>query len=292
MKCVIYARYSSELQNEASIESQVQEVRQFIQKKIWEEVGIYQDKAVSGTGIVDREQFNRMVEVAKSPTCSFEAIVVWDRSRFSRNPDDIALYERSLNAHGVVVLSTKEEENVKLTKRLKDIFNELFIDTLREHTKRGQRHNVEKWGFTTGGTAPFGYRVERIPDPFGGKDKSGNPKMKSRLVADDSLAPIVRRIYALYVNGKGLKAIANILNQEGISSPQGKGWDTNCIRHILTNERYLGKQIYGKSRKIKQENGRHTSRACPRDSWVVKDNAHEAIISTEMWEGVSKRRAE
>ncbi len=295
MKCAIYARYSSDLQNEASIQSQMDEVRKFIMHEGWQEVACFSDRATSGASVANRTEFNRMMVVAQSASCSFDAIVVFDRSRFSRNPDDIGRCEVLLNANGILVLSATEPNEQtssgKMMRRIKDVFNEHFIETLREHTKRGQRQTANL-GFSTGGAAPFGYRIERLLDTSRGVDKLGRPHTRSRFIPDELQAPVIRRIFELYVTSHGLKSIANILNTQHTPAPRGKGWDISSLSSILTNEAYLGRRVYGKTSKLRRPNGKKSQRANPRSAWTIKENAHEAIVPMELWEKVLARKAE
>ncbi len=94
----------------------------------------------------------------------------------------------------------------------------------------------------------------------------------------------------MYLEGHGHKAIDHQLNSQGAVSPLGKGWDTDSINYILRNETYLGKRIYGKTKKIKQENGKYTFRSISREKWVFKENAHEAIIPQDLWDKVQATR--
>ncbi len=303
MKCAIYARYSSEEQaGSSTIESQIHECQNFIARnKGWEEVPgcVFVDEAKSGASSANREEFNRMLALVRSGNCSFNAIVVWNRSRFSRNPDDIALANRTLRPHGVKLLSASEvndledgeNPDVLFMHRITDGGNEWFLGKLSKETKRGQKETALE-GFSTGGSTPFGYKVQKVDDPRGRKDRSGNAKQKSTLVADPLTAPVIRRIFEMYLEGNGHKAIVHQLNSQGAVSPLGKGWDTGSINYILRNETYLGKRIYGKTKKIKQENGKYTFRGIPREKWVFKENAHEAIIPQDLWDKVQARRQE
>ena len=53
-------------------------------------------------------------------------------------------------------------------------------------------------------------------------------------------AAIVRKIYDLYLGGKGLQAITNMLNEEGAATRFGRTWHISTVRQILSNPTYTG----------------------------------------------------
>ncbi|WP_238606690.1 recombinase family protein [Amycolatopsis sp. Poz14] len=77
------------------------------------------------------------------------------------------------------------------------------------------------------------------------------------LTLDEPAADVVRRIFAEYLDGNGDRAIANMLNLEGIPCPSAKrpdqnghrladGWQGSTIRAILDNPRYTGYAVFGR----------------------------------------------
>ena len=85
---VIYARYSSHNQTENSIEAQVEAGRSFAKSHKYNIVGIYADRAKTGTND-QREEFQRMLSATEKHT--FTVIIVWKVDRFGRNREEIAL---------------------------------------------------------------------------------------------------------------------------------------------------------------------------------------------------------
>ena len=81
-KAVIYARYSSNNQREASIEQQVAECKKFAERNNLPVVGVYQDAAISGR-TDDRPDFQRMMRDAKKE--QFDYIIAWKSNRIGRN---------------------------------------------------------------------------------------------------------------------------------------------------------------------------------------------------------------
>lgn len=102
---VIYARFSSQSQNEQSIEAQVRICKEFAEGKDINIVNIYSDKARTGTNDA-RPAFQRMIADAKSG--AFQYIIVYMFDRFARNRRDSIMYKEMLKEEGIKVLSALE----------------------------------------------------------------------------------------------------------------------------------------------------------------------------------------
>ncbi len=85
MNAVIYARYSSQGQNEQSIEGQVRICTEYAQSKGFTVVKTYMDRARTGTND-NRPDFQKMISDADSG--AFEQIIVYKFDRFARNRVD------------------------------------------------------------------------------------------------------------------------------------------------------------------------------------------------------------
>ena len=95
---VIYARFSSDRQNEKSIEGQVKECTKWAENNDIRIVEIYHDEAL--TGQTDkRPAFQRMVRDAKNN--KFDCVIVYKLDRFARNRYDSAVYKAQLKKYGV-----------------------------------------------------------------------------------------------------------------------------------------------------------------------------------------------
>ncbi len=111
-----------------------------------------------------------------------------------------------------------------------------------------------------GGRPPYGYRLaDAGPHPNPGKAATG--QRAHRLEPDPATAPIVRRIFELYADGQGLRAIAQFLTDEGSPSPSQydprrnshrdpRGWAHTAVRAILKNETYTGVRVWAKQEKV------------------------------------------
>ena len=103
---VVYARYSSDRQNEMSIEGQLAECRKYAEANDIVIVQEYIDRALTAT-TDKRPEFLRMI--SDSSERNFEIILVYQFDRFARNKDDSGYYKKILRDNGVRVISAKEQ---------------------------------------------------------------------------------------------------------------------------------------------------------------------------------------
>jgi DNA invertase Pin-like site-specific DNA recombinase len=103
---VIYARYSSEKQNDQSIEGQLRYCYEYAARRGFRVIGEYIDKALSGTKADTRPEFQRMISDARKR--QFKYVLVWKLDRFARNRYDSAIYKNELKKSGVRVVSVTE----------------------------------------------------------------------------------------------------------------------------------------------------------------------------------------
>ena len=128
---------------------------------------------------------------------------------------------------------------------------------LRVRTAMATQTKIE--GRFLGGRPPYGYLLVdagRHPNP--GKAAIG--AQMHRLDLDPQAAPVVARIFARYLEGRGIYAIAEELTRDGIACPSahdparnrhrsGVAWSKMAVRAILTNPRYTGRQVWNRQRR-------------------------------------------
>lgn len=124
-----------------------------------------------------------------------------------------------------------------------------------------------------------------------------SPSEKHQMVIDEMTAPVVRRVFMDIISGKSTTEIAKSLNDEHIPTPaQYKGiqrghtsdfekaprWTHNRILEMIRNIKYTGTMVNHtrESRFIRDKNQRRV----PQDEWIVRENAHEAIVSPEEYQ--------
>lgn len=154
-----------------------------------------------------------------------------------------------------------------------------------------------------GGRPPYGYRlVATGPHPNPGKAAVG--QMQHKLEPDPATSAIVARIFAEYLGGSGLAAIADGLTREGVLCPSaydparnshrsGVAWSKSAIRAILLNPRYTGHQVWNRQRKDEVlidvddvAQGHETVMRWNRESdWIWSPEiAHTPLISAETYQ--------
>jgi len=223
-KAVIYARYSSDKQNEQSIDGQVADCREWAKNNEINVIDVYHDEAL--TGRTDkRPAFQKMIQDAKNE--KFDFVLVWKMDRFARNRYDSAIYKSQLKKHGVKVISAKENiadgpEGIILESVLEGMA-EYFSANLSQNVVRGMHQNAEQ-GKYLGGYVPLGYKIDK----------------EKRYVIDEDSAVIVKKIYDMYASEHTMKEICQTLNASGHKSATGNKFSYDSVRRILTNKKYIG----------------------------------------------------
>src|SRR6185437_4056067 len=299
MKAVIYARYSSDLQRESSIDDQLRNCRRRAEAESWMVITAYADKAVSGSD-ANRPEYRAMLEAANRR--EFDILLVDDLSRFARDSVEQERAIRRLEFQGVRIIATSdgydsESKARKVHRGFKGLMNEIFLDDLREKTHRGQSGQALK-GYWTGGR-PFGYRLRPVFDPSR-KDQYGQAaKIGSKLEIDPQQAEVVREIYQRFADGQSHRAIAAELNRLGVPSPGSTwrrttrrcaGWMGSAIRVITRAPIYGGVVRWNANQYVKDpDSGKYSKRARPEAEWIERHDEALRIVSEDLIAKVNGR---
>jgi len=283
MRAVIYARYSSDLQSEASIDDQIRLCRERVEQENGALVEIYADYALSGGSVRNRPSMQALLNQAKSG--KFDCVVAEALDRISRDQEDIAAIYKRLRHCDIRLITLAEGEISELHVGLKGTMNALFLRDLALKIRRGQRGRIEA-GRIPGGSS-YGYRIIRqlLAD---GRVSTGEREI------DLAQAAIVRRIFEEYANGMTPRLIAARLNREAVPSPRGGQWNASTINGsrrrrngILNNELYAGRITYNRQRFLKDpETAKRVSRPNPEHEWVTKEVPALRIIGDDLWNRV------
>lgn len=285
---ILYARYSTAMQSQASVEDQFRILRQRAEREGWTILAERADRAISGTV---RDRPGLLAAMASIETRQATVLLAESLDRISRDQEDLAnLYKRARFA-GARIVTLSEGEVGTLHIGMGGTMSALFLEQLGEKVRRGQR------GVVAGGRIPggisYGYRKVR---EFGA---DGEPIRGLREI-DESQAAIVRRIFAEYAEGKSPLAIARQLNAEGVASPRGGLWRANAItghrkrrNGILNNELYRGRILYNRQSFRKDpETRKRVSRANDAGEMVEHDVPELRIVDGDLWERVQARLAQ
>ncbi len=279
MRAVIYARYSSANQSEASIEDQLEICRRYVDREGWTLVQVYQDRALSGASD-KRAAYQQMLADAEAR--EFDVIVSEALDRLGRRLSDVArLYDR-LEFRGIAVHAVNIGRVTPMHVGLLGTMAQLYLSDLKEKTRRGQLGRALA-GKIPGGKA-YGYRLV-----------NGRPGERE---VDAAEALVVRRIFGDFTAGLSPKGIAKALNAEGIHGPDGREWRDTTIRGqvdrgtgILNNSLYVGRIEWNRCSYVKDPtSGKRQARPNPRDLWEVVNVPTLRIIEDDLWESVKLRQ--
>ena len=287
LRCVCYARYSTDKQNPVSVSDQVRMCRKYAERQEWEipDEAIYSDAAVSGTS-ADRPALKRLLAAVQSSPRPFDVLLVDDTSRLSRNQADVLRIHEQLAFAGIRFIAVSQgidsaHEQADLMVGVHGIFDQLYVKELAKKTHRGLEGRALR-GLHTGGRI-YGYNSIEAD---GGK----------RLEVNQKEAAVVRRIFEMSAEGAALKTIAKSLNAEGVPPPRARkgrenaGWCPSAIREMLYNSRYAGRIIWNRSKFVKVPGtNKRVARPRPPEEWHTVRAEHLRIIPEELWAGVHKR---
>jgi DNA invertase Pin-like site-specific DNA recombinase len=141
MRAVIYARYSSLLQREASIEDQIRMCRARIEREGWQYLHAYTDRALSAASAL-RPGYQKLLEDARQG--QFDVIVAEALDRISRDQEDVAGLYKRLCFVGIRLITLAEGEISELHVGLKGTMNALFLKDLGHKTRRGLEGRVRQ----------------------------------------------------------------------------------------------------------------------------------------------------
>ena len=267
-----YIRVSDERQDEYSPDSQLKKIRENAAKDGYmiPDEYVFYDDGISGKSARRRDDFNRMIAIAKEKTHPFDRIYVWKFSRFARNQEESMVYKNLLQKKGVTVKSVSEPipegHFGSLIERIIEWMDEFYLVNLSTEVTRGMTERFSRGEPVV--APPFGYKMGEkayIPD-----EESG-------------AAGIVREIFQRYADGERQREIAISLGERGVRTRQGNMPENRWVDYILRNSCYIGKIRYS-------TNGiRAVSRKdYDNENIMVIDGSHEPLISMELWEQVQK----
>lgn len=274
-----YARVSSAKDAmHHSLSAQVSYYSNYIQNHPgWQYAGVYADEAKTGTKD-SREGFMRLLNECRAG--NIDIVITKSVSRFARNTVTLLETVRELKSLGIDVFF--EEQNIHTLSSQGELMLSILASfaqaeslSASENQKWRIRKNFEEGKPWCG--VMLGYRQD-----------------DGRFVIVPEEAEIVKRIYAEFLSGKGIVAIVNGLNEDGVLTQKGFTWHKSSVSRILRNYNYTGnlllQRFYSEDHitKRKLENNGELPR-------FLAEDTHEAIISFEDYEAVQteiKRRAE
>ncbi len=268
----IYARVSTEHEAQISaLENQVQYYDELLSRHPeWELYERYIDEGITGTSVKKRQSFIRMMKDAEAG--KFDLIITREVSRFARNTVDTLQQTRLLKKQGVEVYFTEDniwtmnDEDGELRLTIMATLAQNESKKTSQRVKAGQKISFEN-GVLYGNGNILGY--DRV-----GKD----------LVINEEQAKTVRRIFDLYLDGKGVATIRYELEAEKRLTATGlTSWQPGTISRILKNAFYCGLIVYRKQYVPDYLEQKKINNFGDVDQIIV-EGTHEPIITREEYQ--------
>ena len=285
----LYIRLSKEDESEGpsqSVTNQKSLLDEFVQKHRLQVYDTYIDDGWSGTNF-DRPDFQRMIGDIEARKVNM--VITKDLSRLGRDYIMTGHYmERYFPEKRVRYISlldgidTGVESSANDITPFRAIMNDMYAKDISKKIKSVKRDKQRKGQFI-GGKPVYGYKM--------------HPDEKNKIVIDEEAAPMVRRIFAMALDGMSCRKIAATLNEEGVPTPATycgwnmgrKGpyaglWSSERISDMLQNETYIGNMVQGRQVKVS-----YKSKKClhqERENWVVVEGTHEPLIDAESFRKV------
>ena len=285
----LYIRLSKEDENEGpseSVTNQKSLLNEFVQQHRLSVYETYVDDGWSGTNF-DRPDFQRMIRDIEAKKVNM--VITKDLSRLGRDYIMTGHYmERYFPEKRVRYISlldgidTGVESSANDITPFRAIMNDMYAKDISKKIRSVKRDKQRKGQFI-GGKPVYGYKM--------------HPTEKNKIVIDEEVAPVVRRIFGMALAGMSCRQIATQLNAEGVPTPATYAglpvpnpgpytglWSSERISDMLQNETYIGNMVQGRSVKIS-----YKSKKClkqDRENWVIVEGTHEPLIDTETFRKV------
>ena len=228
MRVCLYQRISTDEDHQpTSLKTQRERLERYCEAmEDWRIVAAHEDQA-SGTSL-DRPGLQQALDLAREKR--IDLLLVYRVDRLSRKVRQLARLCEELDQLDVVLKSATEPFDTgspagRMMLQMLGVFAEFEHATIVDRVTAGLERRVREGKWMSGRT-PYGYARD---------------KESKLLVPDDVKAPVVRRIFDLYAEGKlGTTAIARTLDAEAAPPPRKQGWSPNALQLILANPAYRG----------------------------------------------------
>lgn len=281
-RAAIYARFSSDLQRDRSIDDQIALCQDYAARQGYKIVATFSDRAITGASLLMRPGIQAMLQAARAG--DFDFVIAELLSRLARDQEDAPAIRKRLEFAGVKIVTTADGVVSPLMHGLRTIIDAQYLDDLKSAVRRGMA-GVIRDGRHAGGSI-YGYRS--VP---------GKP---GELEIVPHEAAIVRRIFQEYIAGATPRVIASALNLETINAPRKGFWRASTINGhtkrktgVLQNAIYCGRLIWNRSYRVRDpDNGRRIWRYKPENEWHRAEAPELRIIDDDLFEQAQRLRAE
>lgn len=268
LRVAAYCRVSTDDEDQIkSYNSMVKYYTELIQNNAqWVFAGVYADKAITGTKVDKREDFQRLIQDCMDG--KIDMVIAKSLPRFARNTLDTLKYVRMLKERKIAVYFEVEKINtLKDGEFLMTILSSVAqqeVENTSAYVKKGLKMKMKR-GELVGFQGCLGYDYDVTT--------------KSISINEEG-AEVVRYIFDRYVAGAGSSMIARELNEQEITTIRGNRWTSSSVMGIINNEKYKGDILLGKTFTVDPISKRRLENLGEEDRFYIKDH-HEPIISAE-----------
>lgn len=288
-RVVVYARYSTDQQNPASIETQLDLGTSFVMERGWKLSGTYVDAGVSGASFETRPGLQAALKGAREG--GYDVLLCLTLDRLSRDLEHSAKVLKLLQFHDIELWTVHGGSQVSAMELgLRAVLNSEMLEQVRYRTREGMK-TVAKTGRVPGGIC-YGYSIKKMI----GTDGEPIRGLRDIIAAE---AAVIVWIFEQYVKGLSPDAIAEILNRQGIPGPRGQAWRGTAIRGhrrrgsgILNNQMYIGRLVF--NRLVYRKNPvseRRVSRLNSPEQHIIQEVPTLRIVSDSLWKKAKRRQA-
>ena len=275
-----------------SVENQKRILEDYARKNGFTNVRHFTDDGVRGTTF-KRPGLDAMVDEIRAGNVA--TVIVKDQSRIGRDVVEVGLLKRTFDEYNVRFIAANDNldtaNGFDIMSIFRDVINEWYVADTSRKIKTVFKSRMEK-GLRCSGAVPYGYLASK--------------EEKGEWVIDEEAAAVVRRIFRMVIDGKGVYQIADILSEEKVLCPsaylaaKGVGnrrnnkfedpyrWWGTTVSYILARVEYMGHTVNFKTFKTCYRD-KHRKQA-PKEDWKIFENTHEAIIDKTTWETAQKLR--
>lgn len=277
LRVAAYCRVSTDDEDQIkSYNSMVTHYTELIQNnKEWIFSGIYADKAITGTKIDKRDEFQRLIQDCMDG--KIDMVIAKSLPRFARNTLDTLKYVRMLKERNIAVYFEVEKINtLKDGEFLMTILSSVAqqeVENTSAYVKKGLKMKMKR-GELVGFQGCLGYDYD----------------VETKTISiNEEGAVLVRYIFDRYVAGAGSTMIARELNEQGHLTIRGNSWTSSSVMGIINNEKYKGDILLGKTFTVDPISKRRLDNLGEEDRYYIH-NHHEPIITEEQFERAQEMR--
>jgi site-specific DNA recombinase len=267
----VYVRKSREEETEETLNRQQAVLIDLCEKNNWswelfKEVGSSQEYE-------EREELQKVLQ--KVQVFHYDAVVVADLDRLSRNTIHFGQIKLILVNAGVKVVTPSKifdfsNESDDMFSDFMSVIAKSEYQQIKKRLVRGTRQSA-KGGNWLGKRVPVGYKYNHV----------------TKKLEPSEDAPVIRRMFELYMEGMSTKDIAFKFSHENVTTSVGLSWSPSGVSRLLNNIVYAGHSLYGRTTQ-KKVNGKRETKKTDKEQQILVMNTHEPIVGQEEWNHIQE----